>query len=327
MKRQRATLPKDFDTQLIKFHADHNKRSAMEEITKVDPKLHYLRFSGHFDYPWLQEKIGKMKINDKPPKIMPNYRKEAYKKFEGGYLTVFFSPKEPFLPPCMIQTTASTKEFLIKIDQLLPGLKLSMVEYAVDIFCRDFLGTELLFWILRKHVYVPYGNRSMLYGGQEVDEGRMSFVCRITPVKLYERGIDEDKKDIPGTGEKGWLYKKVNRIRLEYTAEGYILKQKRLNTLKDLIRLPKFRTIFSGKIKFKHFRDTAGRFPRYWEGYLAKDLNGNSGAFQDEYVKASNSGVINLSQYLQDEVTLNQLNDMIQAEIAKFDLEWSNPPD
>jgi hypothetical protein len=323
MRIQRATVPKDFDTQLIKLIADNCKRYAMEEIIKVEPKLHFVRFSGPFSYSRLKEKIGEMKTNNQPPRIMPNYQKEAHIRLKGGYLTVFYNPKEPFLPACMIQTAASRKDFLTQLDQLLLGLKLSMVEYAVDIYCRDFIGAKLLFWALRRYAYVPYAGRSMLYGGQEVDGSRMSLVCRMGAVKFYERGEDKNKIGIPGTDKKGWLDKKVNRIRLEYTAEGYVLKQNRLNTLQDLIRAPRFRTIFSGKIKFKKFRDTAGRFPRYWEDYLAKDLEGNSGTFHDEYVKMYKADA-NLSQYLEGDDTLIELEDMIQARISQFDLDWPN---
>lgn len=326
MKRQRATLPKDFDTQLIKLHADRNKQAAIEVITKVEPKLHFVKFSGDFDYSWMEEKIGKMKISDKPPSIMPMYQKEAYIQLKGGYLTVFFWPKKSYLPPCMIQTAASRKAFLTPIAQSLPDMNLSMVEYAVDIYCQHNIGASLLFWILKRYVYVPYEGKSMLYGGQEVDGSNMSFVCRIGPVKFYQRGEDEDKIEIPDTNKRGWHEEKLNRVRIEYTAEGNILQQKGLNTLEDLLKAPKFQEIFSKKVKFKKFLDAAGRFPHYWEGYSAEDLQGNSGAFHDEYVKTYKAGVKNLSQYIEDDDTLIQLNGRIQAEISKFDLDWSNPP-
>lgn len=327
MKRERATLPKDSETQLIKIHADNNKEYAMEVINKIELKLHFVRFSGIFDYHWMNEKIGKMKISDKAPSIMPMYQKEAYIRLPRGYLTVFFNPIKSYFPPCMIQTAASRKPFLTKIAELLPKMKLSMVEYAADIYCQHNIGASLLFWILKRYVYVPYEGNSMLYGGQEVDGSNMSFVCRIGSVKFYQRGEDENKIEIPGTNKRGWHEDKFNKVRLEYTAEGNILQQNGLITLEDLIKAPKFRQIFSKKIKFKKFIDTAGRFPRYWEGYSAEDLQGNSGTFHDEYLKTYKAGIKNLSQYIVDDDTLSQLNDRIQAEIAKFDLEWSNPPD
>lgn len=324
MLNKRKAFKEDFDAQLIKVISDNCNRHAIEGIINVETKLHYLRLSGYYNYVNLIDKLGKIKIDDNSPRIMNQYRKQAYKKFDGGYLTIFFDPKEPFFPPCFLQTAASKKPFLIKIAHLLPELHVSLVEYAVDIFCRNNLYAEILFWALSRSAYAPYKDRSELYGGQQLDDNRWSAVMRIEDIKIYERGEDDKKQNLPGCPEKsGWQFKDINRVRIEYAAEGYMLKEKKIHTLEDLIRAPKFRDIFSNRIKFRKFKDFSPRFPSYWENYFTKNMSGTPGFFQEEYVKAKESGVLNLQQYHEDDEAFNGLVDMIQEKITQFDVKWN----
>ena len=78
---------------------------------------------------------------------------------------------------------------------------------------------------------------AMIYGWDKEkasEEGyktiEMNEVYRIgNDHKVYERGLDENKKGL------GWKIEKLDRVRMEYTADRDKLKEKGIDTLSDLI--------------------------------------------------------------------------------------------
>ena len=127
---------------------------GLNSITEIEAFIHRTNFSGYYNFPELNEKIGPLKEDERyafdPTKN--NYQKKYIRRYNGFYINVLVNPKDSHLPFCYVSIfpneAASNKEyreFLIWLSGNLPALTVSKVEYAIDIFCEDSTGVEYLF--------------------------------------------------------------------------------------------------------------------------------------------------------------------------------------
>lgn len=299
---------------------------ALSSIEDVEAKLHVIRFSGNYGYKELKEKLGNLKDfthrneNEK-------YGRKYIRSFSGFQIHVFVNPDSNYLPPCLVEiyptkavSPESYKKFLNDLAKKLPELKVRNVEYTIDLFCDYASSVQSLFWVLRRFLYVPWQRESeLIVSKDKVDDLRFSDVYRVTKnQKVYERGKNSEKQK-----EGGWLSSGLNRVRLEHTVKRKeLLRRARINTIEDLVRLPKFFLLNSNKWQFKQFRKSK-KVPRAFHDYKAKDKHGHSGCFQFEYLTLRKKNLLRKpSQHIIDTPGLRFLKEKIHKAMHEFDQKW-----
>ena len=197
-------------------------------------------------------------------------------------------------------------------------LKISLVEYTLDIFCTDLTGVHFLFKALKKHLFRPYKRKVMLLGkGKQAwgDDTRMNAYYRSGDAKIYERGPDKKRKN------KAWVLKDADRIRLEFTAARQTLVKNGLHVFSDFMNDPKFYAINKDIYRFKCFKGSK-KLPGYGKPYAACDANDHDGCFQLE-VNRHRHSVRNIHQYIKDVSRLDFLRSELTNAMVGFDAQWN----
>jgi len=298
-------------------------QGPLRGIEKCVAFLHRVNLSGPYGYGRIRDELGPLWIDNGfvPEERFPAYRKKARKNYRNFSLNIFTNPIKnsegiPMRPACFVEIHPSEailhheyRDLLLKVDERFPDLKVSSVEYAVDLYCKTSLGTGNLFWIIRKCLYVPWQREVRMIGGQQNIYGtKYNLVCHVdSDHKFYERGNDSDKN------RKGWLRDDVNRVRLEHTVKRKQLLKCGISTLEDLIRSPEFLAINRDKWQFKKFSESP-RFPAIWDPY-------REGCFQSEYLRYR-TRISNLSKYKHDVKELSTLRSTIMDALQLADWSW-----
>ena len=239
------------------------------------------------------------------------------------FTVIIICTKERFLPHCLIEihpkkdvSPSEYQAFLKQLNKSLPGLKLSSVEYAVDFFCKTPEAAESLFENLAENLYIPYqraevkeiGETLSLFGNRD----RLSRVVHIgKTLKIYERGEDNNR-----TSSGGWIYEKLDRVRIEHTASRNELKKNGLPFLEDIIKDSKFSDIVSPKLNFRQFK--SGTLPEPWE----YEKRGKSrGHFQDEQLHARKK-IKNITQSTEPVPEFASLLKRINKSMKLFERKW-----
>lgn len=292
----------------------------------IEPKIHRINLSGRYLYPGLKKGLGELFIDPSfiPEKRMPDYDSMLIKNDPNFMLEIFTYPNKRPRPFCYIEihprgdvSLSRYKEFLIWINQSLPNLKVSKVEYACDQYCYTHKDVENLFWAELRYLFVPYRRNAEVIGENLLQWGndvRMNSDLKIGDVKIYERGSDDKKKG------NGWPKKSLNRVRLEYTVKRTKLINNGIDSLYDFIRHPNFNKINDGVYKFKCFHRSK-KLPYLWENYSIPDKNGNLGIFQVQYID-SKERVANVQQYLKDMEGFDELKKRLIEVWSQFDEDW-----
>ena len=156
--------------------------TALSGISQYEASLHMLVLFGNYNYDKIEEALGKLKIdNDFISAIRnPSYEKMAYRQFSGFYLNVFYNPKKSYYPFCMIEVhpekdlpIQTYKGFLIELNEKLikklPDIKLSSVEYAIDVFCNDPEAVQNLQWLIRSCLYLRNQKSVITFDNDEIE--------------------------------------------------------------------------------------------------------------------------------------------------------------
>jgi|TARA_B100000959_G_scaffold206867_1_gene217023 hypothetical protein len=282
-------------------------------IQKIIPLIHRISISGNYNYNELVRKLGKLMEDTKyiPDERMPGYDKKYFRQFkDGNNITIFVNPNIPGMPYCYIQFSYPTNQFLQYLNNKLPGLKMSKVEYTIDCFCRD---NSKFFDALRHNLFIPRAREAYL---EQVDNGNRTY--RVWIVKLYERGDDSKKQN-----DDSYLQKDIDRVRLEFTAPYRILKKYGIGYLSSFIDNPKFFEINCDLYHFCSFRDNSRVLPGLGERYDAEDKNGHKGAFQQQYIRDRHNGSV--KNILQSKVDLPIFYDFkwdLLIKMLEFDDAW-----
>jgi hypothetical protein len=293
------------------------KKNIFKDIEKIEVKIHRIRLSGrYYEKDDLEEKLGKLAIFKSQNARMKGYGYIAYRQQKKRKLTFFLKPNEFYMPKCIIETTDPTHKFLFKLKQSLPDLNISQVECTVDIFYPNPQKNRLYFRFLRRNIYFPYQRKITLFADKKkLKECKNNMTLYAGAIKLYERGNDEDKSK-----GGGWTYDKINRLRMEVTADYAILSKYNLTKLSDFLESLSFEKIFKNRFYFKHFK--SARLPGEYEPYRTKDSRGIAGAFYAEH-KSAKSIIKNPAQYLKNVKGLGVFKKSIFSNIREFDEKWS----
>ena len=141
----------------------HVRRYLLQGITRSEARLHKISVStkkyGYNDL----TKSGDFKDATDIGWQNPNYDKKYIRHFKDFFLNAFVNPREKYRPRMMIYvyprkdlSPEEYKRFLNQLNSSLPGLKVSTVEYPVDLFCKSPHIVRGLFSIITKVLYVPY---------------------------------------------------------------------------------------------------------------------------------------------------------------------------
>ena len=304
------------------FSAEIDK--ILEKITSVTAKIHVIRLSGMQNYDQIRKELGPLKDYTKK-KWNANFDKAYIRHFPKLMLIVNVNPKcHRYFPHCYIEvfprgslSAKAHKDFLIWLNESLPDLKVSQVEYALDLFCSEPNDVESLFKAILKGLYIPYQKKSNFLGGQstfpEIGK-RYNKVYRIgDKFKIYERGRDQMKK------KYGWTFCHIDRVRLEHTAKGYTLKNNKIISLDAFVRDPKFLKINFNKWQFKFFLNE--KLPAPYENYSPDCENRRTGTFISEHIKARHE-IKNIAQYVFNSSEFIDLDFKLKYAMAEFDDRW-----
>jgi hypothetical protein len=328
-KKFRKELGKSLAGSIIRDKLEGIQRvGGWDGLLNIVPRIHRMMLSSPYQYNELKQQIGKLKLDNsfKPDDRMPNYNKKYIRNCPGFLVIIFTNRKEPFLPPSMMFLYPRKdieiddyKGFLLWLDSVLPGLKVSSVEYANDQFCKDHHSVREVFGVEKRNLFIPYKKIARLYGPNfaKIDKNIiLNAVFEAGDTKVYERGLDKNKVGL------GWPEDKLDRVRLEYTASRTKLTKNGINTLKDFIDDPNFFRL-NKYIYYFRFFDGSNKLPKICDGYPNEDMNGNCGMFQLEcffYKKI----ISNFNQYVKNVPEFDELLSRLKDVWKEFDEKWKS---
>lgn len=299
-----------------------SNKSIHDDISKIEIKIHRFRLSGQYIWSDLDGIIGKLKVNDKyrRSKRMPKYAKQAFVRFRNRNLTVFLNPISGAIPLCVIELSYPYQVLLSDLRSKLPELNVSRAEYTIDIFFNDPKDVKKYFSLIYRSIYFPNQKQIVLHSDNELDDAIRSKNAWVytDKMKLYERGPD----DLIKNGGY-WLLDDVDRIRIELKAKWRDLYPYGLNHLKLFSKNPKFYLMLKHRFGFKRFKKSLHKISDEDECYYAKDSEGHSGAFQNQYLYLKeHKSVNNISRSIEDVPELLPLYYRILSKIQKREHKW-----
>ena len=194
------------------------------------------------------------------------------------------------------------RAFLRGLDRTLPKLKVSRIEYALDIFHETPIVRINLLGLTKAFLSIPYQRRIRTIENGET--GAQTFIIGRT--KIYERGSDKDKK------EQSWDPEDLDRLRIEHTSNRPQLMRNGISNLIDLLDSPRFFKSHKDRYNFQHF--DSGKLPKFFQRY-------NTDSFQEEkgyYRKEVN----NITKYIKDFEPLNSLKKVLREAMEEFDRDY-----
>jgi hypothetical protein len=321
---EKKKAPPEMKDGLRKKHLERMKSEGLEGIERVEARIHTISLTGEANFKMLNDRIGSLEFDNN---YLFSKRERLYKEkynvsVEGFGIQIFRKPSRGGPPPIKIQFTplgrvspTEHKAFLSKLTSPFPGLGLSKVEYAIDIYCKDPIAVRGLFNVLARNVLVfRQGSKPKIYPKSfSVSEKRNQTIYFGTNYKSYERGDDENKSK---RGWKGWNRKDLNRVRMERTVKLTHLRKKGVETVPRFLESAKFFDLNNEAWNFKKFKvKRSKKLPREIDDYRT------DGSFQGEY-KAAAKKVKRPKKYLKDVDELVDLREDILKAMKAFDSEW-----
>jgi hypothetical protein len=365
-KRQLQKLKRNSKKHIFRADMCH----ALAGISRYEARLHMIVLFGNYNYVDIVEALGEIWVDNKFKSDIrnPGYRKKAIRQEKNFFLVVFYSPKNNCLPWCTIEIhpqkdfpVQTYKDFLKglnkKLIEKLPDIKVSAVEYAIDVFCYEPEYVRELQWLIRRCLYlrnqmsvITFDNDEINVKGKDVkisyiygwdkqkayDKGyeiiEMNEVYRVGDYhKAYERGPDDnDKKK-----GLGWKVVNLDRVRMEYTADRDKLKEEGIFTLPDLIDDAHFKAINENKWVFRKF-ERSTILPKIWQPYLEQqppffdidkedeDYQGFDGTYQLEHIRALDLDIANFHQNSKEIKEIIPFEEQLNEAIYLFEKQWRN---
>jgi len=295
---------------------------ASKGIGKIKPRLLRIGFSGGDDSSLFLSTVPGLT----PTTYWnhPRYRRTYVKWMPTYFVKAFCVPISKYDSTCLVEfcprETLSLPYFknaLIHLDKRVP-LKLSRVEYGVNLFCDSPEKVERLFQAIIQNLFVPCyeGTTTKLWKNLVIqgDIYRYNRYHRIGGVRrVWERGPDKKREQY-----KYWPYRTLDRVRLQYTAKGTVLRKRGLDGLEDLIADPQFPSIIAGKWRFKQF--TSDRLPKPWE-YKTKGSDGQ--CFLPIY-HIARKHIPNICKFTEPIPEFSVLQKRIMKEATRFNERWKS---
>ncbi len=145
-------------------------------IVKADAGLSRIRVFGRYDPAEISRALGELENDETfvPENRVSNYDTKIIRNINGVpdlYLTVVVNHKRPFAPQSSLEihfdkdkSMKYLKSFLVWLNEKLPNLSISKVEYFVDQFCMNHNGATVLFWIASRCLHLSYRKKGRLVG-------------------------------------------------------------------------------------------------------------------------------------------------------------------
>jgi len=301
-------------------------------IKEIEPKIHRIAFSSKdLTYSEIEKRIGKMKRLQEPVQRMPHYATWTVRQLPDIKLTIFTGPDEGYRPKsyfefCFpsdppkvcrneVEQTQYQRSILLWLNDKLPGLKVSEVEYAVDFYTVGSRSPEYLHRHFTKYLFVGYARDIRIEGGEETEIGssmRMNYITTGSAYKFYERGRDSQKNH----DSHAWPDAAFDRVRLEYTANRAKLRELGLTMLTDLLENPMFAEVYKKRFEFYIAKISSKHLPKEWEKYRS---------FQQEFQRAVTLQGETVYQQREKVDYFKRLQTDFYEMVAWFDAHWNDP--
>jgi hypothetical protein len=131
-------------------------------------------------------------------------------------------------PGIYLSSTYPDPYFLLKLLEYYKILNLSYIEYAIDFFCKDNDSVRDLYYLLKKYLVIKGARKSRISKKDKrpiqnirilEPDNDLNFTCIFNNLtKIYERGDEKNRI------KKGWKFESIDRLRLEFTAKNYKIK-------------------------------------------------------------------------------------------------------
>ena len=302
-------------------------------ITDIKVLIHASIFSGIYKLGTLKKMLGFGVPADASFEEYGRYSFKRDVQLDTGKLKLFFKfPNEGYGPSCLIINSKSPYSHLSNIYKRLPKLKITRLEYAIDLFCRSPEAVADVLYLIRRYLYAPNAWKTSMSGGKFLGYKEYGRVINAVyfiwmgkssgkHIKVYERG--DDKKKIRSIrGHPKWRHEDVNRVRIEFKLKRTaIVKKYGLSTLKDLIINPKFGIIAKDYVQFNNFKFSS-KLPQDYDDYLSEDKQGNPESFMQEVLSAKDRDIKNIMQYVEDNKRMQTLKNRIIEAAKAFDKNW-----
>ncbi len=261
------------------------------------------------------------------------YRNKAILKTYYGDLILFSKPIKSTMPEVAIVTAKSSPKLLGLMNSVAPEIRVSSVEYAVDLITKDYTSVAGIFWVFRRNVFFPRWNGEIQFIGTSFDGwddapkiNRVHKVRRAgsgRTVKVYERGPDRLKCK-NGNDPPLWWREDLDRVRVEVTVgrTDMIGGAKVLGSLADFLENPRISEVIDRHIHFRCFKGS-NVLPGESDCYAALDDSGYDQCFQAEYREAKEL-VQNPAQYLHEVASMKRLRKKMLKAAKKADRDWKN---
>lgn len=314
--------------------------SALAGIKRIEPKLDRISLSGAYSYPDIKERLGRMMKSGPDSYQLQNYKNKWYCQLPEGKVGIFSHPKPQYIPKCRISANSPSPALLSKLNQTMPGLTVSSVEYCIDFMCGDSQAVMDLFAVFAMTLYVPYSKRVAIRGGgykgyrQPRDENSVLMIMksaksyRTNYFKEYEKGPGH-KKILLKSGKKGWSTKDIDRVRVETTLFS---KGCKLQLNGRAISLSNFLSGFnSHRVWFPENRYDEFTFSQFVnskilpvEGfeYPCTPQSGIAECFMWQYLYWKTQ-VSTISRNRSRNPYFDELTRLIKAELQVFDTRWT----
>lgn len=300
------------------------KKGLIEDIVRIEVKIHMICLTGGYQKKGISDFFDKLAFKKYDIDRFENYEYGAFKKLQGGFLTVKASPLEGYLPQCIIETTNPTHEMLYCILKKFPELSVSKAEYTVDIVYSSPQDVRKYFYLIRRYAYFPHVRKKniiLLTHHKNLKRSAVNMSLYAGAIKIYERGKD-DHKTVYNKLDKGWSYDDLDRVRIEVTAKREILKKNGLRNLNNFVESVKFQKIFMKRIHFKRFIESAKKVPNQYAYYRTKDIKGHSAALYAE-IEGAKKIYKNPLQYLKNVKKFEIFKKILVSHIKEFENNWS----
>ncbi|EMS78446.1 hypothetical protein [Desulfotignum phosphitoxidans] len=309
---------------------------VLRNIHKIKAHIHTGKFSSDYSFNEVRKALGNFKITDN--NYNKNYERAAIRNTKKQLFKLFFNNQKPGVPKTYLEIYGKTlcHSTVKDLYQKLPHLRVSQLEYTIDLFCNNHEEVAYLFYILRRHLFFPYAKSTSMSGGRYslLDLNRstnavfeINYKSRIWAAKVYERGPDGPNNQTAVKRRKRWKHLDCDRVRIEITAKRKKLKTKNTATIEELFNSPKFTKMLGfqnsqrSHFNFKCFKSHKD-LPKFYEEYSTTDANGNYECFQEEYFNAKNTFITNSSRLIEENTELNSLKKRIVKSVESFDKTW-----
>jgi hypothetical protein len=266
-------------------------KDVLNNIEKVECKIHNLKFTGNYTYQNIVDSIGNIKLDSSYKKYSDgSYEERYFKNIHGTNLSIKLHPihKKRFLPQCEIKLVYKKHKSIAALAKHLPELNVSSVEYAIDLFQHTGKHTPQnvrnLFLLLRHYLYRKGFNKTEFYTNWE---NYTYYIGTKKDFKIYERGKDKPSSQRVRSEEKGWEFNELDRLRIEYTIKRANIKKMGLGKITEFVQDCKFNEIMKNRFDFRVFKSNSD-FPMEWMEYKTNTKNKYFNGFQDEYIEQKN---------------------------------------